>query len=354
MPPERRSQAKPAEATGEDGVEAARALAERVLAGERSAVSTALNQVDDDRPASRPAILTLLDALEGRGSGVRVGITGAPGAGKSTLLDALVSRLRARGRSVGVLAIDPSSQRTGGALLGDRMRLGSSARDAGVFLRSLAARDRLGGLSEITGPSLDVLSAAFDFVFVETVGVGQSESDVIDLVDTLVFVAQPAAGDLIQFMKAGILEWPDVFFVGKSDLGDVARRAATELMAGLELGSRRDPDFAPVVLTGSARDGIGIDALIDAIDAHQDHLARRGRREERRLSGRCSRVLRALEARYGRFGLARLAAELGDPGTEEPADCIERFISARADASVERLIDELSRRTEEAIRHDGD
>ena len=134
-------------------------LAKLVLEGDRSAVSTALNLVDDDRPTRRKRALELLDALEGRGHGARIGVTGAPGSGKSTLLDAMVSGLRRRGRSVGILAVDPSSQRTRGALLGDRMRLGSSTRDAGVFLRSMAARDRLGGLSEVTGPSLDVLVA---------------------------------------------------------------------------------------------------------------------------------------------------------------------------------------------------
>jgi len=247
-------------------------LAKRVLDGDRSAVSNALNLVDDDRPRHRKRALELLDALEGRGHGARIGVTGAPGSGKSTLLDAVVSGLRGRSRSVGILAVDPSSQRTGGALLGDRMRLGPRSRDAGVFLRSMAARDQLGGLSEATGPSLDVLVAAFDAVFVETVGVGQSEAEIIDIVDSLVFVAQPAAGDLIQFMKAGILEWPDIFFVNKSDLGDAATRTAAELRAGLELGRRRDAEFAPPVLTGSARDGVGIDELIDALDAHREHL----------------------------------------------------------------------------------
>ncbi|MHA7839784.1 MAG: ArgK/MeaB family GTPase, partial [bacterium] len=239
-------------------------LAEAVLAGRRAAVSTALNWVDDSRPTHRERALELLDALEGRGRGVRIGVTGAPGVGKSTLLDALVAGLRRRERTVGILAVDPSSRRSGGALLGDRMRLGAGARDSGVFLRSLAARDQLGGLSEVTGPSLDVLVAAFDAVFVETVGVGQSESEVTCLVDSLVFVAQPASGDLIQFMKAGILEWPDIFFVNKADLGDAAERTVAELRAGLELGMRRDATRMAPVLCGSARDGIGIDELIAA------------------------------------------------------------------------------------------
>lgn len=327
------------ETTDAGALAAARALAERVRAGERSAISQALNAVDDNRESRREARLALLDAVAPSAKGVRIGVTGAPGAGKSTLLDALVSGLRARGRSVGVLAVDPSSQRTGGALLGDRMRLGSSARDAGVFLRSLAARDQLGGLSEVTGPSLDVLTAALDFVFVETVGVGQSEAQVIDVVDTLVFVAQPAAGDLIQFMKAGILEWPDLFFVNKSDLGDVATRAAAELRAGLDLGHRRDPDRVPPVLTGSARDGIGIDALIDGIEEHTQYLAASGLGETRRREGRRARIEHALQVRYGRFGMARLGS----------AGEIAALVLADPAASVDRVIDRLSRRIERAL-----
>ncbi len=320
-------------------IAAARALAERVCRGERSAISQALNAVDDSRASHREARLALLDAVAPSVKGVRIGVTGAPGAGKSTLLDALVSGLRERDRSVGVLAVDPSSQRTGGALLGDRMRLGSSARDAGVFLRSLAARDQLGGLSEVTGPSLDILSAALDFVFVETVGVGQSEAQVIDVVDTLVFVAQPAAGDLIQFMKAGILEWPDLFFVNKSDLGDVATRAAAELRAGLDLGHRRDPDRVPPVLIGSARDGIGIDALIDELEAHTRYLAASGLGEVRRREGRLARIEHALRMRYGRFGLAKLG------GAADFAALVE----ADPDVSADRVIDALSQRIERAL-----
>jgi LAO/AO transport system kinase len=315
------------------------ALAEGVIAGDRAAISRALNWVDDSRPSRREQALGLLDALEGRGRGTRIGVTGAPGAGKSTLLDALVARLRADGRSVGILAVDPSSQRSGGALLGDRMRLGSGARDAGVFLRSLAARDRLGGLSEVTGPSLDVLVAAFDAVFVETVGIGQSESEVIDLVDSLVFVAQPAAGDLIQFMKAGILEWPDVFFVNKADLGDAAERTVAELRAGLELGDRRDPLRPPPVLSGSAREASGIDALVEALDAHRRHLEQTSALDARRRAGRLARVRTALGTRYGRFGLERLEGGL----------TIEAFCEAHPRASVLRIVDELGRAIERSL-----
>ena len=196
----------------------------------------------------------------------------------------------------------------------------------------------------MTGPSLDVLVAAFDAVFVETVGIGQSEAEVIHLVDSLVFVAQPAAGDLIQFMKAGILEWPDIFFVNKSDLGDAATRTAAELRAGIQLGRRRDAEFPPPVLCGSARDGLGIDELIDALDAHREHLLSSGVLDSRREDGRAARIRSALTTRYGRFGLARLHGQLE----------IESFMRERADVSVDRIVTEHGHEVEKAIAAHGD
>jgi hypothetical protein len=156
-----------------------------------------------------------------------------------------VRRLRARGETVGIAAVDPSSRRSGGALLGDRARVRSGAHDPGVFLRSMAARERLGGLADATWASVTVLAAVFDHVFVETVGVGQSEAEVADLADTLLFVAQPGAGDVLQFMKAGVLEHPDVFAVNKADLGPVAERTASELATGLALAARDAAGWTP-------------------------------------------------------------------------------------------------------------
>jgi LAO/AO transport system kinase len=320
------------------GNESPTALAAQVRQGERSAVARALNLVDDRRAGRRSDALVLLDALEGHARGRRIGLTGAPGAGKSTLLDALATALRSRGRTVGILAVDPSSRKSGGALLGDRFRMGAAARDTGVFFRSLAARDQLGGLSEVTGASLDVLVAAFDDVIVETVGVGQSEASIADFVDTLVFVAQPAAGDLIQFMKAGLLELPDLFFVNKADLEGHATRTAAELRAGLELG-RADDERLPEVLCGSARDGVGIDALVDALDAHAAKLEASGEGPKRKTRGRLARVRSALFQRYGRFGIERLAAV-------EPIDA---FVAAHPARSIEGLIDDLGARFEAGL-----
>jgi LAO/AO transport system kinase len=235
-----------------------------------------------------------------------VGLTGAPGAGKSTLLDALVRRLRAAGETVGIVAVDPSSRASGGALLGDRIRVRSAGGDAGVFIRSMAARERLGGLADATRAGVTVLAAVFDRVFVETVGVGQSEVEVAALADTLVYVAQPGSGDVLQFMKAGVLELPDVFVVNKSDQGPAARRTAHELESSLGLGERDGGGFAPPVLLASARDGAGIAELLSALERHRGHLLESGGLRERRARGREGFVVEALERRYGSYGLARL------------------------------------------------
>jgi LAO/AO transport system kinase len=282
-------------------------LAGRLLARERKAVPEALNLVDDQRPGRREETLRLLDALErGAEDGPpRIGITGAPGAGKSTLLDALVRRLRADGVTVGIVAVDPSSRVSGGALLGDRVRVRSGASDAGVFFRSMAARERLGGLADATRASVTILAAVFDRVFVETVGVGQSEADVAALADTVVYVAQPGAGDTLQFMKAGVLEHPDIFVVNKADTGPAAERTANELRAGLALGSRAGDWQAPVLLA-SARDGHGIAELLEALESHRAFLERSGELARRRSRGLEMAVRDALLARYGAFGLEQL------------------------------------------------
>ena len=307
-------------------------LAARLLARERAAVSQALNLVDDTREEQRAQARELLDALqreESSAGALRVGITGAPGAGKSTLLDALVRTLRGDDCTVGVIAVDPSSQKSGGALLGDRVRMRSGAADDGVFLRSMAARDRLGGLADATFSSVSILAAVFDFVFVETVGVGQSEADVAKLVDTLVFVAQPGAGDTLQFMKAGLLELPDVFVVNKADQDRaMAERTASELSAGLGLAEARAGGWQPPVLVGSARDGEGVRALVDAIRAHRAQLDDSGRLAEARLESRVAFVGEALERRYGSYGiealggLELLSARVRDDRDTSPAGLV--------------------------------
>ncbi|MDP6981240.1 MAG: methylmalonyl Co-A mutase-associated GTPase MeaB [Myxococcota bacterium] len=279
-------------------------LGARLRARDPAAVAQALNLIEDARPAKREAASALLAELEARGGeALRVGVTGAPGAGKSTLIDALVRELRARKKTVGIVAVDPSSQKSGGALLGDRLRLRSGAADDGVFLRSMAARDRLGGLSAATRAGVEVLASAFDVVFVETVGVGQSEAEVMHLVHSLVFVAQPGAGDSIQFMKAGLIEVPDVFVVNKSDLGAMAERTCSELQGGLGLNDAGADGWTPPVLLASARDAKGIDAVVDALYAHRHHLAETGTLRARLDRGRLAWLVTALRERYGSYGV---------------------------------------------------
>ena len=272
-------------------------------------MAEALNLTDDRRPAQSSSALELLEILERETpfpGAARIGITGAPGSGKSTLLDALVRSLRPRGDTLAIVAVDPSSQRTGGALLGDRARVRAGASDPDVFIRSMAARDRLGGIAETARAGVTILSAAFDRVFVETVGVGQSEVEVATLVDTLVYVASPGAGDVLQFMKAGILEEPDIFVVNKADLGAMAERTASDLAGGLGLGERQNDGWTPPLLLASARDASGIEALADAITAHFAHLTASGSIATRRNHGRAAWLIHALESRYGSFGLEQL------------------------------------------------
>ena len=251
----------------------------------------------------------MLDALERMTpfpGAARIGITGAPGAGKSTLLDALVRELRPRGDTIAIVAVDPSSQSSGGALLGDRVRVRSGASDPGVYIRSMAARDQLGGLAESTSAAVAILAAAFDRVFVETVGVGQSESEIASLVDTLVYVATPGAGDSLQFMKAGLLEYPDVFVVNKADVGALAARTASELAAGIGLGERAGSTEEPQVVLTSGRDNTGIAELAACLDEHRERLIELAVLRDRRRRGRETQILRSLERRYGSFGLEQL------------------------------------------------
>jgi LAO/AO transport system kinase len=227
--------------------------------------------IEDRSPRGREGAAVLLGelspaALGGEAPAHIVGVTGPPGAGKSSLLSALVAAWRGLDRSVAVLAVDPSSKRSGGSLLGDRARIEHDPRDDGVLIRSTAAGTRLGGLAAPTRDAAHALAATFDVVVVETVGVGQSETDVEELCDTTAVVVQPASGDTLQFLKAGIMEVPDVLVITKADLGDVAMRAQRDLRAALRSLGVRD---TPVVSVSSLPPPKGIDELVEALDAHR-------------------------------------------------------------------------------------
>jgi LAO/AO transport system kinase len=249
-----------------------------------------------------------------------VGVTGPPGAGKSSLLSLLVRLWRARGRTVAVLAVDPSSKRSGGSLLGDRARIEHDPRDEGVLIRSTAAGTRLGGLAAPTREAAQALAPAFDVVVVETVGVGQSETDVEEVSDTVVVVVQPGSGDTLQFLKAGIMEVPHVLVVTKADLGQAALRARRDLSAAL--GALRSSD-TPVLAASSVPPPSGIEELADAVEAHRRGLdVPRARLRSRRLAALSELVTeygeRALRELGGRRQVERALAER-DPGLDVPS-----------------------------------
>jgi LAO/AO transport system kinase len=288
------------------------ALARGVMDRDRAAVAAALNLVEDRRASARGEVVRLLAALRKAGAlegGHRVGVTGPPGVGKSTLVAALMRELRRGGETVGVLAVDPSSVRSGGALLGDRTRIAPDPDDTGVFVRSLATAGELGGLAPSVPLGVLVLSAAFGVVVVETVGVGQSEIDVRQVVDTLVFVAQPGSGDALQYMKAGVMEVPDVLVVNKMDQ-DLAQRTVAELRGALS--SLRAAGIAgreiPLVAV-SARDGTGVGALAAALASHLAELASTGALAAGRRDGAVAWAMRAFVRRHGELGLARVGGE---------------------------------------------
>lgn len=229
------------------------------------------------------------------------GLTGPPGVGKSTLTNALIRDWRSKGETVGVIAVDPSSRATGGALLGDRARMQTDPDDKGVYVRSMAARDRLGGLSDDTVAAVALMRALFDRVLVESVGIGQSEADISFAADTVVLCIQPGSGDSLQFMKAGVMELPDIVVVTKADMGEVARRARSEVEGALTLFARED-DWVPPVVLVAAPTGEGLDALHAALAAHRAHLGRE-RLAGRRAAQEATWIAESVRARFGAEGL---------------------------------------------------
>jgi LAO/AO transport system kinase len=230
-------------------------LARRVGGGDRRSLARLLSAIEAGDPVGEVAVTSLVDSTA---PSRRVGITGPPGAGKSTLVNAMVTELRSRGDTVAVLAVDPSSPITGGALLGDRIRMQDHAGDPGVYVRSMATRGHLGGLSAAAAPAIAVLArAGFDMVLIETVGVGQSELEVMDHVDLVVLVLSPGWGDQIQADKAGIVEIADVFVVNKGDRPgvDIVHLALLDRLGGSD---------APVLIT-TAISGEGVPGLVDLI-----------------------------------------------------------------------------------------
>ncbi|MHB8692302.1 MAG: GTP-binding protein [Solirubrobacteraceae bacterium] len=280
-----------------DGAELGRRLRERDVSAAPETLNLLENRGDQARAQSAELLAAVSPAaLGGEAPGQVVGLTGPPGVGKSTLLSRLTAGWRARERTVAVLAVDPSSRRSGGSLLGDRARLEVDPHDRGLFVRSTAAADRLGGLAPGTRAAAAALAVAFDVTVIETVGVGQSETEVADVADTVVVVVQPGSGDVLQFLKAGIMEIPDVLVVTKADLGRVAARALSDLRSALRSLGARD---TPVVLVSAIPPASGIDELLDAIEAHRAGLDL----PARRLASRRAHALADFSAEYGERGI---------------------------------------------------
>ena len=273
------------------------ALTDAVLGGDRAALPRLLTVVERGGPAAAEVGRRV---YPNSGHAYVVGVTGPPGAGKSTLTDRLIGHVRARGQEVAVLAVDPSSPFSGGALLGDRVRMVGHALDPGVFVRSLAARGHLGGLSLAVPEVLRVVDAAgFPFVIVETVGVGQSEIEVAAAADTTLVVVTPGTGDSVQANKAGLFEVADIFVINKADhagAGDLER----DLRFMLELTSADDGWVPPIVRT-VASTGEGTVAVLEAIEQHRTHLEATGQLQTRRAARARTELTRVLRARVERL-----------------------------------------------------
>lgn len=275
-----------------------------IRAGGKPALARALTRAEAQ--ASNAEVIALLDAAASAPGGPVLGLTGPPGVGKSTLTNALIGRAREAGRTVGVIAVDPSSRVTGGALLGDRTRLRTDPEDTGIFVRSMAARDRLGGLSDHAIAAIALMRAVMDVTIVESVGIGQSEADVAFVADTVILCIQPGSGDSLQFMKAGVMEIPDVVCVTKADMGAAARRARADVEGALTLGVRDDPAWTPPVVMVSALLGTGLDDLGAAVTNHEQVSGLPSVRAARHRTQMIHWVADAIRTRFGAAGLARI------------------------------------------------
>jgi GTPase len=300
-------------------------LTERLLAGDKRALARAITLVESDDPAGWELVRGIYPHT---GRAAIIGLTGAPGSGKSTLIGALTAHRRAQDRQVAVLSIDPSSPFTHGALLGDRIRLTEHFLDPGVFIRSMANRGALGGLSEAALQAALLMDAAGkDDVFIETVGVGQAEVDIIDHADTIVLVLMPGSGDSIQALKAGVMEIPDIIVVNKADhpLTDTMVR---EIRAVLSLAPVVEGGWrVPIVKTEAVR-AQGIDELVERLDAHRAHIEAEGTLSERRRRNLRGEVLALCTFRLRRA----LEAALREDASF--ADMLEAVVARRLDPAT--------------------
>ncbi|MDZ7702040.1 MAG: methylmalonyl Co-A mutase-associated GTPase MeaB [Halobacteriales archaeon] len=316
------------------------ALADALLDGDQRALARAISIIEDRADGHRE-LLSRLHAH--RGGASVVGVTGSPGTGKSTLVDKLARTYRDQGLTVGVIAVDPASPFSGGSVLGDRIRMASTAGDMDVFFRSMSARGSLGGLSAATADTVAALDAfGKDRIIVETVGAGQNEIDIVRHADTVAVLVPPESGDTVQMLKAGILEIGDVFVVNKADLAGVDRtvRDLEEMvhLAGDDVGSHRADDvepWSPPVVETVATEGEGVDELVEVFDEHRDYLEASGLLERRTRERYADEIRTLLREDAGRLVEARIAAGGGIEaqvdrvidGETTPYDVVDELIA---------------------------
>ena len=293
-------------------------LIEAALQRDPRAVARLISLVEDNHPSATAILATLFPHT---GSAYVIGLTGAPGSGKSTLTDRLIAHVRSTGEEVGILAVDPSSPFTGGAILGDRIRMQDHIGDSGVYIRSMGSRGHLGGVAEATPKAIMILDAiGLPYVFVETVGVGQAEVEIVESADTTIVVVNPGWGDSVQANKAGLLEIGDLFIVNKADRDGVAA-AVRDLEQMLDLGATRP--WRPPVLATIATTGEGIGPVWEAVQEHRRHLDSTGRLVEQRSARLRQELRRAVVAEM-------LRRAEGTPGED-------RLVTLGAEVAARRL-----------------